>query len=65
VRRVRAKELIARAIHKNSKRSRAGAFIRVNCAAIPPTLIASELFGHEKGSFTGAVAAPDRAFRSG
>jgi formate hydrogenlyase transcriptional activator len=48
------KELIARAIHKNSKRS-TRAFIRVNCAAIPPTLIASELFGHEKGSFTGAV----------
>src|SRR5207248_3736277 len=48
------KELIARAIHKNSKRS-SRAFIRVNCAAIPPTLIASELFGHEKGSFTGAV----------
>ena len=48
------KELIARAIHRNSKRS-SRAFIRVNCAAIPPTLIASELFGHEKGSFTGAV----------
>ncbi len=48
------KELIARAIHRTSKRS-SRAFIRVNCAAIPPTLIASELFGHEKGSFTGAV----------
>ncbi len=48
------KELIARAIHRSSKRS-SRAFIRVNCAAIPPTLIASELFGHEKGSFTGAV----------
>ncbi len=48
------KELIARAIHRNSKRS-SRAFIRVNCAAIPPTLIASELFGHEKGSFTGAM----------
>jgi formate hydrogenlyase transcriptional activator len=47
------KELIARAIHKFSKRSRR-AFIRVNCAAIPPSLIASELFGHEKGAFTGA-----------
>jgi formate hydrogenlyase transcriptional activator len=47
------KELIARAIHKLSKRSRR-AFIRVNCAAIPPSLIASELFGHEKGAFTGA-----------
>src|ERR1700694_1403267 len=48
------KELIARAIHNRSKRS-ARAFIRMNCAAIPPSLIASELFGHEKGSFTGAV----------
>src|SRR5713226_3698437 len=48
------KELIARAIHNRSKRSTL-AFIRMNCAAIPPSLIASELFGHEKGSFTGAV----------
>src|SRR3989454_1540040 len=48
------KELIARAIHKRSKRS-AGAFIRVNCVAIPSSLIASELYGHEKGSFTGAL----------
>ena len=48
------KELIARAIHNRSKRS-ARAFIRVNCAAISPSLIASELFGHEKGSFTGAL----------
>jgi PAS domain S-box-containing protein len=47
------KELIARAIHKRSKRAHR-AFIRVNCAAIPPSLIASELFGHEKGAFTGA-----------
>ncbi len=47
------KELVARAIHKRSRRS-ARAFIRVNCAAIPPSLIASELFGHEKGAFTGA-----------
>jgi PAS domain S-box-containing protein len=47
------KELIARAIHKRSKRS-ARAFVSVNCAAIPPSLIASELFGHEKGAFTGA-----------
>jgi len=48
------KELIARAIHKRS--ARAGrAFIRVNCSAIPPSLIASELFGHEKGAFTGAL----------
>jgi formate hydrogenlyase transcriptional activator len=47
------KELIARAIHNRSNRS-TRAFIRVNCAAISPSLIASELFGHERGSFTGA-----------
>ena len=47
------KELIARAIHNRSHRSRRP-FVRVNCAAIPPTLIASELFGYEKGAFTGA-----------
>jgi formate hydrogenlyase transcriptional activator len=48
------KELIARAIHKRSRRA-ARAFIGVNCAAIPTSLIASELFGHEKGAFTGAT----------
>ncbi len=48
------KELIARAVHKRSNRS-ARAFIRVNCAAISPSLITSELFGHEKGAFTGAL----------
>src|SRR5262249_37812230 len=49
------KEVVARALHARSRRAH-GPFLRVNCGAIPPELIDAELFGHEKGSFTGATA---------
>jgi DNA-binding NtrC family response regulator len=56
------KELAARGIHDASPRA-AGPFVTVNCAAIPETLVESELFGHEKGSFTGAAQRQDGAFQ--
>jgi DNA-binding NtrC family response regulator len=55
------KELIARALHENSSRH-SGPFIKINCAAIPKTLMESELFGYEKGAFTGAVGAKPGRF---
>jgi len=55
------KELIARALHENSSRHK-GPFIKINCAAIPKTLMESELYGYEKGAFTGAVGAKPGRF---
>lgn len=58
------KEVVARTIHERSRRA-TGPFLRVNCGAIPPDLVDSELFGHERGSFTGAVGTRKGWFRTG
>ena len=57
------KEVVARELHSRSRRNQ-GPMLRVNCGAIPPGLVDSELFGHERGSFTGAIAAQPRTVRS-
>jgi transcriptional regulator with GAF, ATPase, and Fis domain len=56
------KELVARAIHFNSPRAKSGKFVSENCSAIPDTLLESELFGHEKGAFTGATTSKPGLF---
>ncbi|MFZ5570091.1 MAG: sigma-54 interaction domain-containing protein [Thermodesulfobacteriota bacterium] len=56
------KDLVAEAIHQNSSRAK-GPFIKVNCGALPATLLESELFGHQKGAFTGAVESKPGRFR--
>ena len=56
------KELVARAIHFNSTRAKSGKFVSENCSAIPDTLLESELFGHEKGAFTGATTSKPGLF---
>jgi transcriptional regulator with PAS, ATPase and Fis domain len=56
------KELVARSIHFNSARAKSGKFVSENCSAIPDTLLESELFGHEKGAFTGATTSKPGLF---
>jgi two-component system NtrC family response regulator len=56
------KEVVARAIHFSSPRAESGQFVAVNCSNIPSELLESELFGHTKGAFTGAVAAKKGLF---